>query len=68
MITESPNPRAEGLDRMSTLEAARLMNAEDRRVPAAIEEVLPAIAESGLQATAIVSAPRPRAHRTAPTV
>jgi N-acetylmuramic acid 6-phosphate etherase len=46
LVTESPNPRADVLDRKSTLHAARIMNAEDRRVPAALEEVLPAIARA----------------------
>ena len=45
-VTESPNPRTEGLDRMSTIEAARVMNAEDRRVAAAVEEVVPTIARA----------------------
>ena len=46
MITESPNPRTAGLDRMETLEAARLMNAEDHAVAPAVERVLPEIARA----------------------
>jgi N-acetylmuramic acid 6-phosphate etherase len=46
VITESTNPRTAGLDRMSTLEAARVMNAEDRRVAEAVEAVLPEIARA----------------------
>ena len=42
--TEEANPRSEGLDRMTTLEAARVMNAEDRRVADAVGRVLPEIA------------------------
>jgi N-acetylmuramic acid 6-phosphate etherase len=42
--TEEANPRSEGLDRMSTLEAARIMNAEDRRVADAVGRVLHEIA------------------------
>ena len=45
-VTEQPNPRSEGLDRMTTLEAARLMNAEDRTVAEAVGRVLHDIASA----------------------
>ena len=45
-ITEQPNPRSEGLDRMTTLEAARVMNAEDRTVAEAVGRVLHDIASA----------------------
>lgn len=45
-ITEQTNPATEGLDRMATIDAARAMNAEDRRVAEAVEAVLPAVAEA----------------------
>jgi N-acetylmuramic acid 6-phosphate etherase len=45
-VTESVNPETAGLDRMGSLEAARAMNAEDRKVAAAVEAVLPAVAEA----------------------
>jgi N-acetylmuramic acid 6-phosphate etherase len=41
--TEQPNPRSRGLDRKSTLELLRILNAEDRRVPAAVARAIPAI-------------------------
>jgi N-acetylmuramic acid 6-phosphate etherase len=43
-VTEAVNPRTAGLDRMSTIEAARAMNAEDRGVAEAVGGVLPAVA------------------------
>jgi N-acetylmuramic acid 6-phosphate etherase len=45
-ITESRNPATEHIDAVSTLEMARLINAEDQRVALAIETQLPAIAEA----------------------
>jgi N-acetylmuramic acid 6-phosphate etherase len=44
--TEQVNPRTRHLDQCSTLELLTLMNAEDFRVPAAVAEALPAIAEA----------------------
>jgi N-acetylmuramic acid 6-phosphate etherase len=43
-ITEAVNADPAGLDRLSTLEAARLMNAEDRKVAEAVGLVLPDVA------------------------
>ena len=45
-VTEQENPRTANIDRVSTLEAARLINAEDKLVAAAVEKVLPQIAAS----------------------
>ncbi|RKN85812.1 N-acetylmuramic acid 6-phosphate etherase [Paenibacillus ginsengarvi] len=44
--TEQVNPRTRHLDSCSTLELLQLMNAEDFRVPAAVAEALPAVAEA----------------------
>jgi N-acetylmuramic acid 6-phosphate etherase len=43
-ITERDNEATREIDRVSTLEAVRLINAEDKKVAVAIEAVLPAIA------------------------
>ncbi len=43
-ITEHDNERTANIDRESTLDAARLINAEDKTVAAAVEKVLPEIA------------------------
>ena len=43
-ITESDNPNTSEIDRVSTLEAVRLINNEDKLVAAAIEKVLPDVA------------------------
>jgi N-acetylmuramic acid 6-phosphate etherase len=45
-ITEEVNAATAGLDRMSTIEAARAMNAEDGQVAEAVARVLPAVAEA----------------------
>ena len=45
-ITEAINADTAGLDRMPALEAARRMNAEDRKVAEAVEAVLPEVAEA----------------------
>ena len=45
-ITESRNPATAEIDTLPTLEMVRLINAEDRRVAAAVSEELPAIAEA----------------------
>ena len=43
-ITEQENSRTADIDKVSTLEAIRLINAEDQTVAAAVEKVLPEIA------------------------
>jgi N-acetylmuramic acid 6-phosphate etherase len=43
-ITEQENPNTVNIDKVSTLEAIRLINQEDKRVPEAVSEVLPEIA------------------------
>lgn len=43
-ITEQENPRTANIDRVSTLEAIRLINDEDKTVALAVEKVLPDIA------------------------
>ncbi len=45
-ITEQENPATAEIDEVSTLDAARLINAEDRKVAEAVEKVLPQIAET----------------------
>lgn len=44
--TEGSNPASAALDRMSALEIAQLMNAEDARIAAAVQRELPAIARA----------------------
>lgn len=44
LTTEKRNPRTQRIDTLPTLEMARLMNEEDKRVPQAVERALPAIA------------------------
>jgi N-acetylmuramic acid 6-phosphate etherase len=43
-ITETDNPKTSGIDNISTLEAIRLVNDEDKLVAPAVEKVLPEIA------------------------
>ncbi len=43
-ITEQENPATSEIDKVSTLDAVRLINAEDKKVAAAVEKVLPEIA------------------------
>lgn len=43
-VTEQENPKTADIDKVSTLEAARLINDEDKTVALAIEKVLPEIA------------------------
>lgn len=43
-ITEQENPNTANIDRVSTLEAVRLINNEDKLVASAVEKVLPEIA------------------------
>jgi len=45
-ITEQENPKTVNIDRVSTLEAVRLINEEDKQVALAVEKVLPEIAAS----------------------
>ncbi len=45
-VTEEENPRTSEIDRVSTLDALRLINDEDKLVAPAIESVLPQIAEA----------------------
>ncbi len=44
--TEGRNPRTMGLDTMPTLEVLRVINAEDRQVPAAVGAALPQLAQA----------------------
>ncbi|MGO2466732.1 MAG: N-acetylmuramic acid 6-phosphate etherase [Serratia proteamaculans] len=46
LVSETRNPATMGLDEMSTLEMVSCFNREDRKVPEAIEKVLPAIAQA----------------------
>jgi N-acetylmuramic acid 6-phosphate etherase len=46
LVSETRNPATMGLDEMSTLEMVGCFNREDRKVPEAIEKVLPAIAQA----------------------
>jgi N-acetylmuramic acid 6-phosphate etherase len=45
-ITERQNPRSVALDARSTLEILRIINREDRTVPAAVTKVIPEIARA----------------------
>lgn len=45
-ITEQENPRTADIDKLSTLEAIRLINEEDKLVAEAVEKILPDIAEA----------------------
>ena len=45
-ITEQENPKTASIDKVSTLEALRLINDEDKIVADAVEKVLPAIAQT----------------------
>jgi N-acetylmuramic acid 6-phosphate etherase len=44
--TEGRNPRTIGLDTLPTLEVLRVINAEDRQVPAAVAAALPQLAQA----------------------
>lgn len=46
LATEQPNPASAGLDVKSSLEVARIINAEDARVAAAVKPALPQIARA----------------------
>lgn len=43
-VTEQENPKTKNIDEVSTLEAVRLINAEDKLVAEAVEKVLPDVA------------------------
>jgi N-acetylmuramic acid 6-phosphate etherase len=45
-VTEQENPNTKNIDQVSTLEAIRLINDEDKKVASAVEKVLPEIAAS----------------------
>jgi N-acetylmuramic acid 6-phosphate etherase len=45
-ITETDNPNTSEIDKVSTLDAVRLINNEDKLVATAIEKVLPDIANA----------------------
>ncbi len=45
-VTEQENPRTAGIDEVSTLDALRLINDEDKLVAEAVERVLPQVAEA----------------------
>jgi N-acetylmuramic acid 6-phosphate etherase len=45
-VTEQENPNTANIDKVSTLEAIRLINEEDKKVALAIERVLPEIARA----------------------
>ena len=44
--TEQLNPNTTEIDRLPTLDALRIINAEDKKVAAAVEKVLPAVARA----------------------
>ena len=46
LLTEQPNPLSASLDALPTEEALRIINAEDRKVAAAVEREIPAIARA----------------------
>ncbi|WP_225085438.1 N-acetylmuramic acid 6-phosphate etherase [Pectobacterium colocasium] len=56
LVSEMRNPATMALDQLSTLEMMHAFNQEDRKVPEAIAQVLPAIAEAVDLATASLQA------------
>src|SRR5690348_4294571 len=46
LTTEQPNPATAFIDTLPTIDVLRLMNDEDRRVPEAVGQELPAIADA----------------------
>ncbi len=46
LTTEQRNPASENIDKVSTLEMVKIINDEDKKVAAAVEKVLPQIAEA----------------------
>lgn len=45
MVTESRNPASENIDQLSTLDMLKVINQEDKKVPLAVECILPNIAQ-----------------------
>ena len=45
LTTEQRNPASENIDKVSTLEMVKIINDEDKKVAAAVEKVLPQIAD-----------------------
>ncbi|UYA61460.1 N-acetylmuramic acid 6-phosphate etherase [Pectobacterium sp. F1-1] len=56
LVSETRNPATMALDQLSTLEMMHAFNQEDRKVPEAIAQVLPAIAEAVDLSTASLQA------------
>lgn len=56
LVSETRNPATMALDQLPTLEMMHAFNQEDRKVPEAIAQVLPAIAEAVDLATASLQA------------
>ncbi|EHD20551.1 MULTISPECIES: N-acetylmuramic acid 6-phosphate etherase [Brenneria] len=56
LVSETRNPATMDLDKLSTLEMMRAFNQEDQKVPEAIRQVLPAIADAVDLATAALQA------------
>ncbi|RYC42673.1 N-acetylmuramic acid 6-phosphate etherase [Pectobacterium zantedeschiae] len=56
LVSETRNPATMTLDQLSTLEMMHVFNQEDRKVPEAIAQVLPAIADAVDLATASLQA------------
>lgn len=46
LVTERKNPRSARIDRLSTIEALKIINSEDRKVPLAVAQKLPQIARA----------------------
>lgn len=46
LVTETRNPNTRNIDEATTLEMMRMINDEDKKVPEAVEKVLPEIAEA----------------------
>jgi N-acetylmuramic acid 6-phosphate etherase len=46
LLTEQPNPASAGIDTLPTIEALRIINAEDRKVAEAVEREIPNIARA----------------------
>jgi len=46
LITEQRNPRSANIDTLSTIEILRIINADDHKVPAAVEKELPYIEQA----------------------
>ncbi|MCE0555590.1 N-acetylmuramic acid 6-phosphate etherase [Motilimonas sp. E26] len=46
LVTESRNPASEHIDTLSTLDMLKVINAQDQKVPLAVEAALPAISHS----------------------